>query len=221
MLIPVVLMQATLPFAADATLEARLQTRFEACVTRIEAAPEAAYEAAMAWSNEAFHPFAVRCAAMALIEMGRVEEGAERLASLAATSSSGPPEQRVAVLVQAANAYLLARLPEKAKTALDRALSLTAPDDPNRYELLLDRATAFALTGDFRRTEEDLNDVLAARPGDALALRLRADARMRQGAFDLAVKDAEDAVAADPKNIDALLVRGQTIEARRTGQAPQ
>lgn len=221
MIIPLALMQVALPFAADARLETHLQDRLETCVAQIETAPEAAYEAAMAWSHEAYHPYAIRCAAMALIEMGRVEEGANRLASLAAASSAGPPEQRIAVLVQAANAFLLARRPDQASRALDRALSLAAEDDPGRSELLLDRATALALQGNYRKAEEDLNDVLTLRPNDPLALRLRADARMRQGAFDLAVKDAEAAVAADPKSIDALLVRGQTLEAQRTGRAPE
>jgi tetratricopeptide (TPR) repeat protein len=202
-------------------LERRLEERLQTCVAGVEQAPDAVYERAMAWAAEAYHPYAVQCAAVALIELGRTEEAADRLASLAASSAGGTPEARVAMLVQAGNAYMLARLPAKAKTALDRALGLIAKDDPARPDVLIDRARAFAMLNQWRQAEEDLNAALDLRSGDGLALRLRAAARMRQGAFELAVKDAEAAVALEPKNIDALLVRGQALEALRTGQAPE
>lgn len=227
MLLAVVMMQAALAQASPApaapanpALDRRLETRYQACVTSIDKGAEAAYESAMAWAAESANSYAARCAGLALIEMGRVEEGADRLASVAASSAGGTPELRIAVLAQAANAYLLARLPAKAKLALDRGVSLAAKDDPATADLLIDRARAFAMLQQWRQSEEDLSAALDLRPTDALAFRLRATARMRQGVFDLAVKDAEDAVRLEPTNVEALLVRGQTIEARRTGAAP-
>lgn len=237
MLLAVALLQAVLAEPVqpppgprvDGPYQARQAARFEACIAKIDENPELAYETAMAWHGEGAPPLSTRCAGMALIEMGRIEEGADRLAGLAGSTLGGPPETRVGILVQAANAYLLARKPEKAKPVLDRALSLVAKEDPGYPEILIDRARAFAMLENFRQAEEDLSAALDRRPEDGLALRLRASARIRQGAFDLAVKDAEDAVRLtpaksrgvdNPELIEALLVRGQALEAQRTGAAP-
>jgi tetratricopeptide (TPR) repeat protein len=236
MLLAVALMQvalsetAPIQTRADADYQQRQQVRFESCLQKIDENPADAYETAMAWFHEGSPPLAMRCAGMALIETGRVEEGADRLASLAASNLGGSPETRVGILVQAANAYLIARLPEKAKPALDRAIGLVSKDDPGLPDLLIDRARVFAMLANYRLSEEDLSSALDKRPDDALALRLRAAARMRQSAFDLAVKDAEDAVrftpskingADNPEMIEALLVRGEALEAQRTGRAPE
>lgn len=225
MLLIAALMQAAMPTTpapvGNPGLELRLQARYEACLEAVEKDAAAGYETAMAWAAEAYSPHAMRCSAMALIELGRIEDGADRLASIAASSAGGAPEVRIGILAQAANAYLLARLPDKAKAAMDRAISLTAADDPGLPDLLIDRARALAMLQNWRGAEEDLSRTIDLRPDNGLALRLRAAARMRQGVFDLALRDAEAAVALEPRNIEALLVRGQAIEAKRTGRPPE
>jgi tetratricopeptide (TPR) repeat protein len=220
MILLAALMQAA-ALGEPSGLDARLEARFQACAAGIEAAPEAAYESAMSWANESYAPQAIRCAGLALIEMGRIAEGADKLYAVGATSAGGPPALRIAVLTQAANAYLLARAPDRAKLAMDRAIALAASDDPGLADLYIDRARAFAMLGQWRQSEEDLSAALDRRGADALALRLRATARMRQSVFDLALKDAEAAVAIDPRDVDSLLVRGQALEAKRTGAAPE
>jgi predicted Zn-dependent protease len=85
---------------------------------------------------------------------------------------------------------------------------------------LIDRARAYALISEWRKAEEDLSAALDKQPNDALILRLRAETRLQQSAFDLAEKDAEAAVALAPKSIDALLERGRVREAKRTGKKP-
>ena len=57
----------------------------------------------------------------------------------------------------------------------------------------------------------------AGRPNDALALRLRATARMNQRSFDLAQADAMAAVRLDPGNEENTLVLGDVRESIRTG----
>ncbi len=52
--------------------------RFGQCVASIEANADHAYEEAMAWANETSELSAFRCAAMALVEMGRREQGAQK-----------------------------------------------------------------------------------------------------------------------------------------------
>jgi regulator of sirC expression with transglutaminase-like and TPR domain len=87
-------------------------------------------------------------------------------------------------------------------------------------DLLIDRARAYAMEGDWRHSEEDLSRALDLRADDPLALRLRAEARMRQNAMQLALADAERAVTLEPASVDARLVLGNVREARRTGEAP-
>src|SRR5262245_52799827 len=60
--------------------------RYARCVAAAEADAQAAYESAMAWANETQDISAFRCAAVALIEQGRAEQGARRLESLASAA---------------------------------------------------------------------------------------------------------------------------------------
>ena len=112
--------------------------------------------------------------------------------------------------------WLLANDGAKAKVSFDHVVRLSE----NHPDALIDRARAYAMLKDWPHAEEDLSTAIDARENDALALMLRATVRMNRGAFDLSVKDAEDAARLDPRNIDVLLVLGQTREAQRVGRAP-
>lgn len=211
LILPIALMQA----AAGAPSGPQ---RFAECVASIEIDAPAAYETAMAWAAEGQSLYGYRCAAMALIAQNRYEEGARRLESLASALSEQSARLRAELFSQAGNAWLLDRDGAHARSAFTRAIALIQDDRVNTPDLLIDRARAFALEGDYRHAEEDLSRALDLRANDALALRLRASARMHQNSFDLAEADAVAAVAAEPTNVDALLMLGHTREAKRTGQ---
>jgi len=214
----IVLPFALLQAAPDlAPLTGNGEARFTACVTLIDSAPDRAYEEGMAWAAESGELEAYRCAAMALSAQGRHEEAARRLEALVLSVDSTSAGARATLLSQAGNSWLLARDPAHARSALTRAIVLMQGDRAVMPDLLIDRARAYAMEADFRHAEEDLSGALDLRPQDALALRLRASARMHQNAFDLALTDAEAAVALEPENVDALLMRGHAIEAMRTG----
>lgn len=190
------------------------RSRLETCIAAVDKDADAGYETARQWIAEAHVREAYVCSAIADMARAKPALAARQFESLAI---DGPDDaDKANMLSRAGNAWLLARDPSRAKAAFDRAVALT-PKDP---DLLIDRARAHAMLGQWRATEEDLSAALDARPKDPLALRLRADARVRQGAFELAEKDASDAVAADPKNVDALLELGRAREAKRTGKAP-
>lgn len=193
------------------------EARFTACVALIESAADRAYEEGMAWAAETGELEAYRCAAMALSAQGRHEEAARRLEALVLSVDMTSAGARATLLSQAGNAWLLARDPAHARSAFTRAIVLMQGDRTVMPDLLIDRARAYAMETDYRHAEEDLSAALDLRPQDALALRLRASARMHQNAFDLALADAEAAVAIEPENVDALLMRGHAIEAKRTG----
>lgn len=196
---------------ASAEFAAAEARRLEACVAKIEQAPEEAYEDGLAWSFEGNRPGARQCTALALIALGNVEEGAVRLENLSMSSDGGTMEQRAVYLSQAGNAWLQIGAAEAAAVSFTEALKLA----PGENDLLLDRATAYMLIDKWDEALVDLNTAIANEPGDAIAHQMRAEVHLNKDALDLALKDVETSLAADPKNIDTLLVRGRVREAMR------
>lgn len=209
-LLPLALLQA------DASAPAS-DARFAQCLALIEQDPVAAYEEGMAWAAEGRAMNAYRCAALALIAQNRPAEGAQRLESIAIALNPAQIGLRAELLSQAGNAWLLAREGARARSALTRAI-VTVESDPEQLpDLLIDRARAYAMERDWRLAEEDLSRSLDIRPQTALALRLRATARMHQNSFDLAEADALAATQLEPTNVDNYLVLGHVRESKRTG----
>ncbi len=210
-----------LPFAlmqADATATTG-GSRFQQCVALIDDDAARAYEEGMAWAAEGQQLGGYRCAAMALIAQNRAAEGARRLQSLAGSVNPADTALRAELYSQAGNAWLLAREPGQARSAFTRAITTLESDPTQLPDLLIDRARAYAMEQDYRHAEEDLSRSLDIRPNDALALRLRASARMHQNSFQLAEADALAATRLEPANVDNFLVLGHVRESIRTGAA--
>lgn len=192
--------------------------QFQSCMSAVSQNPAEGYETAMAWANETSSLEAYQCAALALIDLGRSEQAARRLESLALAAENQDPRVQIGLYSQAGHAWLLAHNPERARIAFTRTVQGLGGASPELPDALIDRAVAYAEEGDNRAAEEDLSHALDLRPGDALALRLRALSRMRQGAFDLAQADAEAAVRIEPTNVEAALVLGHVRESQRIGR---
>ncbi len=197
--------------SAGAEIAAAEAAKLEACVAKIETAPEEAYEDGLAWTFEGNRPGARQCTALALIALGNVEEGAVRLENLSMSSDGGTMEQRAVYLSQAGNAWLQIGAAEAAAVSFTEALRLA----PGENDLLLDRASAYMVIDKWDEAMADLNAVIANSPGDAIAHQMRAEIHLNKDALDLAMKDVETSMASDPKNIDTLLVRGRVREAMR------
>jgi tetratricopeptide (TPR) repeat protein len=208
LILPIALMQSGTGYVAD---------RFSQCVALIEEDAARAYEEGMAWAAEGQSVHAYRCAAMALVAQNRHSEGARRLESLATALNPADTGMRAELLSQAGNAWLLAREPARGRSAFTRAIATVESDPAQLPDLLIDRARAYAMERDWRRSEEDLSRALDIRPQDPLALRLRATARMHQSSFDLAEADAAAAAQLEPDNVDNYLVLGHVRESKRTG----
>lgn len=207
-----------LPFALlQGDAETINASRFQQCVALIEEDAPRAYEEGMAWAAEGQALGGYRCAAMALIAQNRADEGARRLDSLASALNPAESGLRAELFSQAGNAWLLAREPGRARSSFTRAIATLQSDPAQLPDLLIDRARAYAMEREWRSAEEDLSRALDIRPGDALALRLRAAARMRQSSFDLAEADALAAVAAEPENVENYLILGHVRESKRIG----
>src|SRR5690606_7455446 len=211
LLLPLVLGQTS------AAPTGHLGERFAQCLAQIDRNPADAYETAMSWAAEAQSVHAYRCAAMALIAQNRFDEGARRLQSLASAIAPENTALRAELWSQAGNAWLLAREPGQARSVFTRAITAMESDPTQLPDLLIDRARAYAMERDWRLAEEDLSRSLDLHPEDALALRLRAAARMHQRAFQLAEADARAAVRLEPTNEENTLVLGDVLESIRTG----
>lgn len=189
-------------------------TRLDTCIARIDKNPEEAYEDALAWSFEGNRPGARQCVALSLIALGQEAEGAARLEELANATDGGTLEQRALYLTQAGNAWLVAGAAEAAIVTLTNALKII-PDDPN---LLVDRATAHIMLEQWPEAISDLDAALQSSPGFGTAHHLRAEARLNKGDLDLALADVKAAMAAEPDNIDTLVLRGRVREAIRLSE---
>jgi tetratricopeptide (TPR) repeat protein len=206
-----------LPFALLQADSAPNVDRFDQCLAMIEEGPARAYEEGMAWAGEAQSLNGYRCAAMALIALDRADEGAQRFESLASAVNPQRTALRAELYSQAGNAWLIARDPARARSDFTRAITTIDSDPSQLPDLLIDRARAYAMERDWRHAEEDLSRALDIRAGDALALRLRATARMHQSSFDLAEADAQSAAAIEPANVDNYLILGHIRESKRLG----
>lgn len=211
LLLPLVMGQAS---AAPASATAE---RFAQCVVLTEQNAARAYEEAMAWAADTQSVHAYRCAAMALIEQDRFDDGAQRLQSLATAVNPENSGLRAALWSQAGNAWLLAREPGNARSNFTRAIVALQSDPQQLPDLLIDRARAYAMERDWRLAEEDLSRALDIQPENALALRLRAAARMNQRSYQLAEADARAAIRLEPANQENTLVLGDIRESIRTG----
>ncbi len=183
--------------AADAATYAR-------CMQLTRQDPHAAQNLAQTWlAHGGAHP-AGHCAAVALIALGKYQEGATRLQQLARAMTTAPPALRADVLDQAGQAWLLAGDPVRAYAAAGEAVSLQ-PTDP---DLLIDLAEAAASAGYYNRAIGDLDRVLKAHPDRVDALIYRASAYRALDRLNPARADIDQALARAPDSPAALLERG-------------
>lgn len=191
--------------------------RLNACITKTRTNATEAYEDGLQWRLHGGGLLAEQCVALAQIEQGEYSEGAQRLLAIAQASDGGPAAEKLGLLVKAANAFLLAEIPDEAKKALDLALAI----EPNNSDALFDRARASAMLSQWLEAEVDITNAMANKAPLPLAYRLRAETRLQQGKYDLAEADINEALRLEPNEADNYHVRGRVRIARRTGHAPE
>ena len=176
---------------------------YEKCMAMLAGDPEGANTFADAWQATGGGEGADHCLALAKLQLGDVETGAEMLEKLAA-SSKAPAAARATVYGQADQAWLMAGETDHALADATLALSLS-PDDP---DLLIDRSVASATLGHFDDAVDDLSHALELDGKRPDALVLRAAAWRHEGHLDLAQDDVDRALTQDPENPEAYLERG-------------
>ncbi len=176
---------------------------YEKCLGMLASDPEGANNFADAWQATGGGEGATHCLALAHVQLGDVQSGAEMLEKLAAASKA-PAVARASVYGQADQAWLMAGEPARALAAATLALSLS-PDDA---DLLIDRSVASGTLGHYEDAIEDLTHALDVDGTRADALVLRAAAWRHEGHLDLAQDDVDRALAREPENPEAFLERG-------------
>ena len=151
--------------------------------------------------------------ALAQIGMGNYETS-EPADAAGAVDDGGSMEQRAVYLSQAGHAWLQADATDAAILSFTEALKLA----PGATELLLDRAAAYIVSEKWDEALADLDLALKNAPGDVVGHQLRAEVHLHKKDLAAAKKDVDAALAADPKNIDTLLVRGRVREAIRIAE---
>ncbi len=183
---------------------------YDHCLAMLYDDPDGASTFADTWTSSGGGDGATHCQALAQIELGNAETGAQSLEKLASTTKA-PDLTRAAVYGQAVQAWLMANKPDHAFEAATLALALS-PNDP---DLLIDRAVTEGKLDHFHEAIDDLNHALAIAPNRAEAFVLRASAWRHLDNLDVASSDIERALAINPDSSEALLERG--ILRQRTG----
>ena len=182
---------------------------YEKCMTMLGSDPQGAYNFADAWFATGGGDGAAHCLALAQIQLGDMQAGAEQLETLARTTKA-PDAARAMVYGQADQAWLMAGDAARAFAAATLALSLS-PDDA---DLLIDRSVASATLEHYEDAVDDLSHALEVDGARADALVLRAAAWRHMGHLDLAQDDVDRALSREPENPEAYLERGILRERR-------
>lgn len=194
---------------------------YDSCILLTNSHPDQALELASKWGAIGGGEGAQHCRALALIGLNDFGQGALELEQLA-QKSKGTIGLRANLLEQAGQAWLMQGEPTHAYNAQTAGLKLVTPDMPQYVRLLVDRAATLAEGAKFKEAIVDLDAALKQKPDSADALAFRATARRNLKENDLALADAEAAVKADPRNVNARLERaniykllGRINDARR------
>lgn len=177
---------------------------YRTCILETQKNAEAGFEAAIAWRDEGGGPPALHCVALALFDMGQLDEAAKRLEELADKMPEASDTERASVLGQAGRVWLQLRELDRAHTVLSKSLSL----DDNDPELWINRGEVLARSREFWDAIDDFSAALDRAPGHVDALIFRAAAYRLLDADDLARDDIDRVLDVVPEHPNALVELG-------------
>ena len=183
---------------------------YAACMALAQKSPQQAVTEAKIWAAKGGGEAAQHCAAIAYLGLGLYSEAAQRMETLAETSTAQQGRLRPELFAQAGQAWLIAGKPDKALAAQSRALELK----PNDIEILIDRSITLATTGKLWEAIDDLNHALDIAPDRADAMVFRASAYRSLQTLDLAEQDIEHANRLWPDSPEVILERGNIRKSR-------
>lgn len=180
------------------------KARYDRCLALIKRDVATAIDQANGWYEDGGGAAALHCSALALLQLKRYGDAAQKLEQAARQGGSGTAQERAELMDQAGNAWLLGARAENAESAFSSALAFAPQDE----DVLTDRARARGSAKNWPGAEADLSAVLSLDPDRADALVLRASARHAEGRRIDARADIERALEVDPDYPEALVERG-------------
>jgi len=195
---------AAAPTARADQFDAQREQKYEDCMAQAQRTPVDGYETALAWVGQGGGDPARHCAAVALIGLGKYQDAATQLESIAADMATKNPPLAAEAFAQAGQAWTSANQLAKALAVQAAAIKL-APDD---VDLLIDRAFTQRALNEFAKALDDLNKAATLDSKRADVLTYRASTYRFLNRLPEARADADAAVTLDPKNAEALLERG-------------
>lgn len=190
------------------------EAEYAACLDLARKNPAEALERAKRWWDSGGNFGPRHCISVALITQENYVQAAKILEDLAKDAKPEIAALRADIYNQAGQAYYLAGLYEQAIPLYTQAL-LGKPRD---VDFLIDRALARDEHGQHFEAIDDLNLALDIEPGRAEAWLYRANAYRHLNSLDLALDDADRAVALSSRSPEALLERA-TIKSLRKDEA--
>lgn len=193
-------------FAANAALaDTPVSARYAQCIEALDDDIEAGRRIAQDWAISGGGAEARHCLALADLRAGYPKLAAARLEEIAERADAGDDFIRARILSQAAEAWLQADNVANAEAALEAAIEL-APDAP---ELQFTAAKVYAAGGKWQAVFDAITAAEQAGVLSSEGYVLRARSRYQFGAFQEAAEDVVRALALNPRNIDALVLRGE------------
>ncbi len=187
------------------------QKKRDECIRLSNHNPQKAIDMAIDWRSHFGANDAEYCLGIANINNDNFEYGARKLMEIAPFFKARDIKFASLIYTQAANGYLLAKLPEQALNAINIALEINK-DDANS---LIDRARIYADLEKWPEAEQDLTKAMKLKEPLGFALRLRAETLLRQNKFDDAIFDIDEAIKLEPKEVENYVMRGRIREAKR------
>jgi tetratricopeptide (TPR) repeat protein len=178
------------------------KNRYDRCLEVVKRDAAKASSEAAVWASAGGGSAALHCDALALVEMKRYPEAAQKLEG--AAGAGVLPPLHAELLDQAGNAWLLAGNPARAESAFTAALEF----DPKNEDILSDRARERGAAKNWTGALADLTAVLAIDPDRADIYVLRASALHAQGRKSAAGSDIARALDIYPDYPEALVERG-------------
>ncbi len=179
------------------------------CIAVIAENPELGEASARAWAIDGGGAPAIHCAAVAHLALGRPRLAAVRLLEVAERPDAGDDDARATVLAEAALAWIDAEEPGFAEEAAEAARAAA----PWRADIAIVAAKAHAAATSWQAAADA---VTAAEEGEAATSEgyvIRARARRALGKNREAAEDIVRALTLDPFDLDALVLRGELIQA--------
>lgn len=190
------------------------EAEYAACLDLARKNPAEALERAKRWWDSGGNFGPRHCISVALVIQENYLQAAKILEDLANDAKPEIAALRADIYNQAGQAYYLAGLYEQAIPLYTQAL-LGKPRD---VDFLIDRAVARDEFGQHFEAIDDLNLALEIEPSRAEAWLYRANAYRHLNSLDLALDDADRAVALSSRSPEALLERA-TIKSLRKDEA--